>query len=201
MEQVACVLTLGLFLFSVSLSQAGVLYDEDFSVVDDWNVVFNQQGGSATITTDGNIGSLNVAEPNNLVAYGPDVTSANFVSFASASAAAFYLEYTVDSVTGSTSYSIEIDQYNSSEVFLSTVFGVISQTAAIGSFQSQRFDAFTWDVSTAFILPKIQMFTGTGSQTIGFDTLQILSVPEPETLYFFIIGCLGGVMVRRRVVA
>ncbi len=176
---------------------AAVLFHESFADVTDWTVIYNDQGGSASLTSDGALGSFSVGAPNNFVAFGPVPSLAAPAPFSpSISAYRYSLYYDVDSLTDSTSYSIEIDQFDASTNYLATMFSVAPQGTLLGS---NRIDltGFAWNPSAAFILPKVTVYTGLGSQTVVFDTLDIEMdvIPEPGSLMLLVMGVLA---LRRR---
>jgi len=176
--------------FLVSSARSAVVYHEDFSsVAGVWFPVFNQNGGSATITSDGSLGSFFVELPNNLVAFAP--TGLNpFVAYNSQ--VAHRLTYAVASLSWSTSYSIEIDQFDAGNNYLSTIFNVVPENALTGT-RTVDMPTAGWDPAMAFILPKITMRTGDGGQTIAFDFLEIYPLPEPSTMMLLVFGGLLGI--------
>ncbi|HMP74993.1 MAG TPA: PEP-CTERM sorting domain-containing protein [Kiritimatiellia bacterium] len=172
------------------VAEASILYHEDFSDVSDWLVIYNDQGGAASITSDGNLGTFYVESMNNFVAFAPNPALSGFASFdPSKSSYQYYLFYEVASLTDSTSYSIEIDQFDSSQNYLSTVFSVAPQSTFVGSNRVLLAD-LPWNPSAAYILPKVTVYTGLGDQTVVFDSmgLDLVVIPEPSVLILLVLG-------------
>ncbi len=192
-----CALTMAYYTGRATEAGAAVVvYEEDFSDVGEWVVIFNDQGGSASITSDGLLGSFYVEAENNFVAFAPRPALTTPAAFVLSKASLYSLDFTVDSLTGSTSYSIEIDQFDANTNYLATVFGVVPQGTFVGT-DSVNLAGLPWNVNAEFILPKVTVYTGLGEQTVRFDYIgfSAISVPEPSTL--LLLG-LGGLLAWRR---
>ena len=185
-------LTACLALARVPAANATIVWVENFSVVTDWTVILNP--GGATITTDGNLGSFNVPPGNAEAAFGPITGVAPLVSFSNAEKHKYTLSFDVDSLTGSTSYDIRLDQFDANTNYISTVFNVFPQGTFTGT-TNVSLAGFTFSGSAAFILPKISVFTGDPNQTVVFDNMEFDLIPEPSTTFLL---ALGGVIVARR---
>jgi hypothetical protein len=173
-----------------------IIWSENFSDVSDWQVIFDPGGGS-TITSDGNLGLFNVPSANNQAAFGPTPGVAPLVAFDTAKKNDYAMDFTVPSLTDSTSYDIRLDEFDSNTNYLSTVFGVFPQGTFTGT-TNVSLGAFSYNGSTVYLLPKITVFTGNPNQTVSFDSMDFsLSVPEPSTAFLFVVG-LGMMWHKRR---
>ena len=181
----------------VLTAPAAVLYNENFSDVSDWVLVYNDQGGVATLTSDGNVGSFHVAAGNNFAAFVPLPGLVTLAPFDPLNAAyRYFLTLEVDHLTDSTSYSVEIDQFDSSQNYLATVFSVFPQGTFVGTSRVALVN-LPWNPSAAYILPKVTVYTGLGDQTVAFNSLglEMDVLPEPST---FILIVVGALLLRRR---
>lgn len=171
------------------------LYQEDFSDVSDWVVVYNDQGGAVSLASDGALGTFSIEAPNNFAAFAPLPNPSVFAPFDASRASGYFLRYAVAGLTDSTSYSIEIDQFDSGQNYLSTVFSVAPQGTFVGT-NTVFFTGYPWDPAAAYILPKVTMYTGLGNQTVTFDFLEIGVIPEPGSLMLLMVG--GALVYRCR---
>lgn len=177
-------------------ASSAVIYHDDFSDVSDWEVVFNNLGGVATVTSDGSWASFYVAGANNLVAFAPISGVTPLPSFNIAST--YRMTYAVQSLTYSTSYSIEIDQFDANTNYLATAFGVVPQGVILGT-NTVSLEGIAWNINTEYVLPKITVYTGDGNQTVVFDFLDVYPIPEPSSLVLLAMGAMTGIgLVRRR---
>jgi hypothetical protein len=190
----------GLFaaiLTSVALSgHANLIWQEDFADVSDWSVIFNNLGGTATVTSDGALADFFVQSGGNEVAYGPNGSVSSYVPFMPANSSDYTLSFIVDSLTGSTSYDIRLDEFNATSNYLGTVFNVFPQGTFTGS-TNVNLGSFSYNAGTAYVLPKITVFTGTGDQTVTFDHMQFDQIPEPMSAALLLAG-FGGMLAARR---
>ena len=172
-----------------------IVWEENFSDVSDWNVIFNAQGDSSSITSDGSLGRLFVQVVQNEVAYGPTSTFA----FDPVNAGDFAMSFTVDSITASVSYDIRLDMFNASSVYVGSVFNVVPQGTFAGT-DTVNLGGFTYDPATAFLSPKITVFTGpsVSDQSVFFDNLAFSVVPEPSTTCLLLAGAAALGLIRSR---
>lgn len=168
-------------------ASANLVWQEDFTDVSDWSVIFNNLGGTAQLTSDGTLGHFFVGAGNNEVAYGPIGAQSGYVPFVPASSSDYTLSFIVDSLTGSTSYDIRLDEFGSTSNYLGTVFAVFPQGTFAGS-TNVNLGAFSYDPSTTYVLPKVTVFTGSGEQEVVFDNLQFDQIPEPMTASLLAAG-------------
>ncbi len=170
-------------------AQGAVVYSEDFSDVGEWVVIYDHTGSGASITTDGEWGSLHVDGANNFVAFGPLPALQAPTPYLLSPNYRYQLRYRVTGLTGSTSYSIEVDQFDESLQYISTVFGLAAQGTYVGE-SVVGLSGFPFDPTARYILPKITVYTGLGNQSVQFDQLDIeLEVlPEPSSLIFVMLG-------------
>lgn len=172
-----------------------LIWQEDFSSVADWSIIFNAQADGSSLTSDGFLGSFNVEVVNNEVAYGPVMGVAPMVAFNPVQAADYTMTFVVDSLTASVSYDIRLDLFDSGSNYLATVFGVVPQGTFVGT-DTVNLGAFTYADGTALLLPKVSVFTGPDftDQTVRFDDLQFSVVPEPASAF---LGLLGLALMHR----
>jgi hypothetical protein len=168
-----------------------IVWSEDFSNVSDWSVI-SDPGGGSSITSDGNLGSFYVNASNNVAAFGPNHTGTSGLAlFNTANKNDYFLNFTVDSLTWSTSYDLALDEFGADGQYTGTVwqvFPALSTSTDTGSF-SVALGAFTYDPGIMYILPKLTVHTGDGGQTVRFDSMSITeTVPEPSSVMLFVTG-------------
>jgi len=177
-------------------AHAAVIWNQDFSDVSNWTVIFDPGGGS-TITSNGSQGLFYVNANDNTAAFVPiNSGTQSLVPFNPASASDYAMSFTVDSVTGSVSYDIVLDEFDENGDYLSTVFGIVPQSAFVGS-DVVSLGSFTFDDNAAYLAPKINVYTGFGAQTVAFSELQFTAVPEPAA-FALASGGIGLLLWRRR---
>ncbi|HMP74992.1 MAG TPA: PEP-CTERM sorting domain-containing protein [Kiritimatiellia bacterium] len=186
-------------------ARADLIWQEDFSDVSDWSVIFNFQGDGSSLDSDGSLGTFSVAALNNEVAFGPTVGVAPFVPFDPANKADYTMTYVVEGLTASVSYDIRLDLFDSGDAYIATVFAVVPQGVGTGS-NTVNLGDFTFDGATAKILPKVSVFTGPDftDQEVRFDEIRFDVVPEPSVAALMLAGALlaaRGVRRRRDYVA
>ena len=182
-------------------ASAATVWSEDFSNVSDWRIGYDPGAGS-TLTTDGNVGLLYVNSGASEAAFVPDSAVKPFAAFNPLQKSQYTLNLTVASITSSTSYDVALDQFDSGHNFLATTWNVFPSSGtsvALGS-QSVNLGSLSFDANTAYLMPKINVHTGDGAQTVGIDDLSITTaaVPEASTSTMFgIAGVLGTALVLR----
>lgn len=180
---------------------ADVVWSEDFTDVSDWSIGYDPGGGS-TLTTDGSVGQLYVNAGASEAAFVPNSGIKPFAPFDPLQSSQYTLNLTVSSITSSTSYDVALDQFDSSFNFVGTAWNVFPSSGtsvALGS-QSVNLGSLSFAANTAYLMPKINVHTGDGAQTVGFDDLNIVTaIPEASSLAMFgIAGVLGSVIAFRR---
>jgi hypothetical protein len=174
------------FLSFVAGARAAVIWSEDFSDVSDWQVILDP-GGGTSITSDGNLGLFHVGPASSEAAFGPIPGTAPLVDFVPANKNLYAVDLVVDSLTGSTSYELRLDEFGSSTNYLGTVFGVLAQGVFTGT-TNIALGAFSFNASAVYLLPKVEMFTGDGDQTVRVDNMDFTVVPEPATVLLVVVG-------------
>jgi len=189
------ILTGCLMLLAVYSAQADLLWSEDFSDVSDWSVI-SDPGGGSTITSDGNLGLFYVNSNNTEAAFGPNTGVAPFVPKSDDSS--FTMSFDVDSLTSSTSYDIALDEFDSSHTYLSTIWQVFpsSGTSTFTGSTNINISGLSYNANTAYLMPKIDVHTGNGAQTVRFDSMQFTTIPEPGPLVLMLLGWLPALVYR-----
>lgn len=181
----------GLLLLVISLgfvatARAGVIWTEDFSDVSDWVIIAQSNGNAgASISSLGGLGLFGVASNSSFAAFGPN--TAVLVPFAPPNKNDYAMDFTVPSLTDSTSYDIGLDEFDAGTNYLSTV-GVFPNGTFTGTTNVSLGGPLTYNASTVFLLPKITVFTGNGDQTVRFDNMEFTVVPEPATIFLVAAG-------------
>lgn len=191
---VACLLV------NAMLVSADVVWSEDFSDVGDWKIGYDP-GGSSTLTTDGSVASLYVNSGASEAAFTPDNTVKPYAAFDPSKKSQYTLSILVDSITTSTSYDVALDLFDSSFNFIRTEWNVFpdSGTSVAVGLQSVNLGTKNFDANTAYLMPKINVHTGDGAQTVGVDDLTITTaIPEPSSALLGIVGLLGVVWAARK---
>ena len=182
-----------------SYAQAATLWSEDFTDVSDWSVVW-QAGSGSTITASGGLGELYVNDAASQSAFAPNQTDANFIPFNPVNKSDYTLNWIVDSLTWSTSWSIALDEFNSSKAYISTswqTYPAVGSTGDIGTF-AQNLGSKTFNASTAYVIPKVDVYTGDGAQTVYLDSMSMDVIPEPTSLLLLGSGLLGLIGISRK---
>jgi hypothetical protein len=192
--QVLCIVALTA-LGGTSFGQ--IVWTEDFSDVTDWSVVFDS-GGGANLTSDGNLGLFNVPAAGSEAAFAPIPGVAPMIEFVLANQGNYSVSLSVPTLTDSMSYELRIDQFDANTNYLSTVLGVLPQGTFTGS-TNISLASFTFNGSAAYLLPKVEVFTGNGNQTVSFDELSFSVIPEPSSAALVVVaGLVFGLGLRRR---
>ncbi len=171
-----------------------VIWYEDFSDVGDWQVIYDP-GGNSTITSDGNEGLLYVDASASEAAFGPDTAVAPFVPFDPNESDQYTLSFTVAGLTFSTSYDLALDLFSAADggSFITTVWQVFptSGTSVDTGFISVNLGDYTFDPATTHLMPKINVHTGDGAQTVRFDDMTFTLIPEPSAAALWLLGILA----------
>lgn len=172
-----------------------VIWNEDFSDVSDWTIVYDPGGGSS-ITSDGDEASLFVNASASEGAFAPNTAVAPFVPFDPTRPDDYTMIFEVAGLTYSTSYDLALDQFSDSNggAFLSTIWLVYpsSGTSVSTGLVSVGLGTVSgFDGNARYLQPKINVHTGDGLQTVRFDNLSFHVVPEPGgALLLALGGCL-----------
>lgn len=183
-----------------SAVQASLIWTQDFSNVSNWQVIADPGGGSS-VTSDGSQGLFYVNAGGNLAAFGPKTDgSSALVPFNPADKSNYYMAFTVNNLTWSTSYEFAFDEFDANTNYVNTVWQVFpssSTTTFVGT-TNVWLGAFSYDGSAAYILPKLTVHTGDGGQTIYFGAMEFSLVPEPSTMMLVAAGAAALVGFGRR---
>ncbi len=199
--------------FAAGASAQTALWTADFANASStWSIVADPSGGSTISTVNGNQGQFYVDGADTMAAFIPNSGLSIDAPFVPANSANYVLDYTV-SVWWSDSYDIVIDEFDSSGNYINTIGGVVPQTGNPGwnnnppagpnpaTAYTVSLGGFTYDADAAYILPKVDVYTGAGGQTVTFsemDISTITAVPEPCTFSMILAGVGGLLLMRRR---
>ena len=172
-----------------------------------WSIVADPSGGSTISTVNGTQGQFYVNGANTSAAFIPNSGLSIDAPFVPANSANYVLDYNV-SVWWSDSYDIVLDEFDSSGNYINTIGGIVTQTGNPGwnntlgapnpaTAYTVSLGGFTYDAGTDYILPKVDVYTGAGGQTVTFSEMDISTVPEPCT-YSMILAGVGGLLLMRR---
>lgn len=173
-----------------SMASASQIWMEDFDSSSDWVTIFNAQGGGAGVTSQTGVGYFYVDAPNNEVAFGPDPgVPSLFIPFSPVVRYAYEMYFSVTDLTGSTSYDIRLDEFDTNHNYLATVYNIFPQGTFVGSTNINLWP-FNFHPQAAYLLPKVTVFTGLGNQEVAFDNMSFdyNSVPEPTTAVLMVLG-------------
>lgn len=174
---------------------ADLIWQEDFSDVSDWALVWDEPTGESggTITSDGTYGLLYVDQASAKAAFSPTA----FMTFNEAIWDTYTLSFDVNNITWSLSYQVDFDQYDSGYGYLSAVT-LYPNGTFVGTTNYSLADA-SWDASAAYVRPKVTVFIGDGAQTLTMNDMQLNStIPEPATILLASVGFAAVGFARRR---
>ena len=186
-QRISWMVVAGAFVGAVFNTEATIIWSKAFTDVSDWEVIYDP-GASASLTSDGLQASFSVGAANSQAAFGPTVGVSPLVAFDPAAESKYFMDFTVNSLTLSTSYDIRLDEFDSNTNYLGTVFNVFPQGTFSGTINNIALGAFSFDPNAAFVLPKVTVFTGNPNQTVNFAGMDIVAVPEPSVMLLFVVG-------------
>ena len=168
-------------------AEATIIWSKAFTDVSDWEVIYDPSA-SASLTSDGLQGSFSVGAGNSQAAFGPNVGVSPLAAFNPAAESKYSMDFTVNSLTLSTSYDVRLDEFDSNTNYIGTVFNVFPQGTFSGTTNNIALGAFSFNPNAAFVLPKVTVFTGNPNQTVNFASMDIAVVPEPSVMLLFVVG-------------
>lgn len=169
-----------------------IVWEEDFSNVDDWMIVWEQHGDTAgSISSDGTFGLMYVDRNDSGAAFSPSA----FMAFNATTWSAYNLNLDVENITWSMSYQIGFDEFDADYNYLSSVT-VHPQGTFVGSTSYELADV-EWNAGSVYVRPKITVNTGDGGQTLTMDDLQLTIIPEPGTVGLTALGFAVAALARR----
>ncbi|MFH0878993.1 MAG: PEP-CTERM sorting domain-containing protein [Lentisphaerota bacterium] len=184
------------------IAQGGLIWSEDFSTtsVTNWTVGSEMHPGS-TITSDGNLGLFYVNGTNSLTAFIPRTGFKPFVPFNPAEKSQYTMTIVADSMTWSLSYDFALDQFDSGGGYLDTywqAYPPAGTTTNIGTIQV-NLGSMTFNSSAAYLMPKLDVHTGDGQQTLRLDSMSFdYTIPEPATGLLIVAGAAATGWIARR---
>lgn len=168
------ILILSLAVFAPA-AQAETLWGKEFSNVKDWIVIYDPGSDSSIKSVDG-LGALYVNAGKNEAAFGPDPhIEANFMPFDPSKASEYTISWKIEKMTGSAGWDIAIDEFNADKQFINTVWNIYPGTGNCsdrGEF-SKILAERQWKPETRYIMPKINVHTGAGAQTVYLRYIKI----------------------------
>jgi hypothetical protein len=174
-----------------SSAQAATVWTESFTNVDSWAVIV----GNGTVTSNGSQGLFNEPDASDNFTTIYDKTAAP--AFNPANKSDYDWAFKTDSITGSMSYEIALDTFNSSLDYINTVYGIQNNDTFVGT-KTVNLGGFTFDSNTAYISPKVTVHTGLGDQTLTMDYMQLDVIPEPTSMLLLGSGLMGLIAVSRK---
>ena len=203
----AWLITLAMVVAGAIVAPAAVIWDEPFDGARTWGVVWEQDSGSSVNISSG-MADLYVDAASSHTAFGPSQVGDFCAAFDPAHKSDYTLYFTVDSVSWSTSYTIALDEFDSSKNYVNTVWQVYptSGSSVDTGTISVNLGSYTFHGGVAYVAPKIDTYTGDGGQTITFDRIYVdqaegggpAAAPEPGSLLLMGAGALSLCMIRPR---
>jgi hypothetical protein len=191
-------LVIGMVLVAAMPVVADVIWNDDFSDVGDWSVIWNPSN-DATVVSDGSHGLFTEPSPGQGWPNGPAFGPTNRIAFDPLSKSDFSLGFTVTSISNSMSFDIGLDCFSNDYSYVETVWAVFPNQAFVGS-TNINLGGFTFNSASVYVSPKLTLHTGEGNQTVAFDSMSMDQqvIPEPGSLAL-IIGGLAVVLLRKRI--
>ncbi|MDP2942863.1 MAG: hypothetical protein Q8O36_05105, partial [Candidatus Omnitrophota bacterium] len=135
-----------------SHAQAATIWTEPFTSAADWSV----SGGTGTITSNGTQGLFDAPNASSSLTGIYDKTKGP--AFDPVNKSNYDWVFKTDGVTGSMSYEIALDTFDSSLVYINSVY-VQPNDTFVGT-KTVNLGGFTFNGSTAYISPKVTVYTG-----------------------------------------
>lgn len=172
------------FILPAQIACAETIWSEDFSDVSDWGVVFDPGGGSGIKHSNGLDGmhsgsnpvfmaALYVDKGGNQAAFAPNPVGSSFIPFDPAKKSEYTLKWKVESLTGSVSWDIAIDEFNANKKYINTIWGVCTANNEAGKEFSKNLGNKGWSASTRYIIPKISLHSGDAAQTVYISYMSV----------------------------
>lgn len=114
---------------------------------------------------------IQLTNANTQSSFIPNIAVKPFVPFDPVNKSRYVLNFIINSLTWSTSYGITLDEFDANRAYIGTVWNVFpisSTSTAIGP-QNVNLGGFSFDACAAYIMPKINIHTGDGAQTVKID--------------------------------
>lgn len=176
-----------------SHAQAATIWTEPFTSAADWTVIV----GNGSVTSNGTQGLFSEpdAEDSSTSIY--DKTKGP--AFDPVNKSNYDWGFKTDAITGVMSYQIDLDTFDLGLNYLGTVYGIQPQDTFVGT-KTVNLGGFTFNASTAYVSPKLSVFTGVGgtSQTLTMDYMQLDVIPEPTSMLLLGSGLLGLLGISRK---
>jgi len=168
------ILILSLTVFA-PVAQAETLWGKEFSNAGDWIVIYDPGSDSSVKSVDG-LGALYVSAAKSEAAFGPDShIETNLMPFDPSKASEYTISWKIEQVTNSVGWDIAIDEFNADKQFINTIWNIYPATGNCsdrGEF-SKILSERQWKPETRYIMPKVNVHTGGGSQTVYFRYIKI----------------------------
>lgn len=179
---------------------ADIVWDENFDNTSDWSVWWEHTEFAWFVDTGGGMSDLVVTNPGGIGSFIPDQGEQTLARFDPDRKDQYDVIWDVDSLDDSCSYHILLDQYDSDSNWLSTVTEKITGFDTRTGTVTQNCGGLTFDASTYYVKPKVDITTGTGDQWVRFDDLSMTytTIPEPTTLALMGLTGVLVVLVRKR---
>ncbi len=173
-----------------SYAQAATIWTEPFTSAADWAV----SGGVGTVTSNGTQGLFNATDASSSLTSIYDKTKGP--AFDPVNKSNYDWVFKTDGVTDSMSYEIALDTFNSGLTYINSVY--VQPNGTFVGTKTVNLGGFTFDALTAYISPKVTVYTGLASQTLTMDYMQLDVIPEPTSMLLLGSGLLGLLGVSRK---
>lgn len=174
-----------------SSAQAATIWSEPFTSAADWAVIV----GNGTVTSNGTQGLF--SEPDGSDSFTSIYDKNKAPAFNPVNKSDYDWVFKTDGITGSMSYQIDLDTFDSGLTYLGTIYGIQPQDTFVGT-KTVNLGGFTFNGSTSYVSPKVTVFTGLGTQTLTMDYMQLDVIPEPTSMLLLGSGLMGLIAVSRK---
>ena len=154
--------------------QAETVWKKEFTDVSDWTIMSDPGTGSKLSVLNG-VGAFHVSAPKSEASFVPSPAGNNLVPFDPSKASEYSISWKVDTLTNSMGWDLAVDLFDACGKWIDTVWNIYPETGNCsekGEF-NKNLGGKDWKPEARFIAPKLNIHTGSGSQTAYISYIRI----------------------------